>query len=64
VLEHRAKQDAKDDTRMEYCDYCQKWQHFSCIGIRKDDMSFIINEKSEEEWICPDCVKSFDLEDS
>jgi len=64
VFEHHVKRDAKDDTQMVYCDCCQKWYHFSCIGRRKDEMTFIVNEKSEEEWMCPDCVKSFDLEDS
>ena len=56
VLEHPAKRDAKDDTQMLYCDCCQKWYHFSCIGIRKDEKKIITNEKSEEKWIGPDCV--------
>ena len=64
VLEHQAKRDAKDDTKMIYCDCCQKRFHFSCIGIRNDEMTFIVTEKGKEEWICPDCVYLFDLEDS
>jgi len=60
VLEHKNKKLVDkhiDDIEMVYCDCCQKWYHLSCLQV--DGRTISCDE--EEEWICDDCVKVFDL---
>lgn len=36
-----------DDVLMVQCDNCDKWSHFSCVGVRQ--------EIEDYEWLCNRC---------
>ena len=62
VVEHKQKNKisgVEDDVDMIYCDCCQHWFHLTCVNIDKKLAQTLADPK--KEWICDECVATFDL---